>query len=363
MNKELFKVNFLLICNCIIYLMVKEIMNDLGQVIIYKTQDNKNKIEVKLVDNNVWLSLDQLVLLYNSSKSNISEHIKHILEDGELQENPTVRKFRTVQKEGNREVSRDITYYNLDMIIAIGFRVRSNIGTSFRVWATQTLNEYMIKGFVLNDNLLKEAGGGRYFKELLSRIRDIRSSEKVFWRQVLDIYATSVDYDPKAEVSYEFFKTVQNKIHYAVHGHTAAEIIEERAEADKDFMGLTSFSGDYPLLEDAYIAKNYLSKDELEVLNRIVSLYLDFAELQALEEKPMTMKDYANQLDYFLSMTKKELLEGKGSISHEEAIKHARQEYEKFRVRLVNNPTANEKHYIESINELLTISSKNKNEK
>jgi len=340
--------------------MAKETMNDLGQVIIYKTQDNKNKIEVKLVDNNVWLSLDQLVLLYNSSKSNISEHIKHILEDGELLEYSVVRKYRTTARDNK---NYNVKYYNLDMIIAIGFRVRSNIGTSFRIWATQTLNEYMIKGFVLNDNLLKEAGGGRYFKELLSRIRDIRSSEKVFWRQILDIYATSIDYDPKTETSYEFFKTVQNKIHYAVHGHTAAEIIEERAEADKDFMGLTSFSGDYPLLEDAYIAKNYLSKDELEVLNRIVSLYLDFAELQALEEKPMTMKDYANQLDYFLSMTKKELLEGKGSISHEEAIKHAKQEYEKFRVRLVNNPTANEKHYIESINELLAISSKKSSKK
>lgn len=330
-------------------------MNDLGQIIIYKTQDNKNKIEVKLVDNNVWLSLNQLVLLYNSSKSNISEHIKHILDEGELSENSVVRKYRTTASDYKRY---NVKYYNLDMIIAIGFRVRSNIGTNFRIWATEILKEYMNKGFALNDNLLKEAGGGRYFKELLSRIRDIRSSEKVFWRQVLDIYATSVDYDPKAEISYEFFKTVQNKMHYAVHGHTAAEVIKDRAKADKDFMGLTSFSGDYPILEDTYIAKNYLSKDELEVLNRIVSLYLDFAELQALEENPMTMKDYTIQLDYFLTMTKKDLLEGKGSISHEEAIKHARQEYEKFRIRLVNNPTKNEKQYLDNLNELLALTSK-----
>lgn len=277
-------------------------MNEKGLIIIYN-----NNVEVKLIDNNVWMTQDQLVSLYQSSKSNISEHIKHILDEGELDENSTVRKFRIVQNEGEREVIRNVNHYNLDMIIAIGYRVRSNIGTNFRKWATNTLKEYTIKGFALNDNLLKEAGGGRYFKELLARIRDIRSSEKVFWRQVLDIFATSSDYDPKSEVAYKFFSTVQNKMHWAAHGHTAAEIIKERADASKDFMGLTSFNGDYPLLEDAVVAKNYLTKEEMDIVNRIVSLYLDFAELQALEEHVMTMNDWIKELDYFLTMTRKDI--------------------------------------------------------
>ena len=230
-----------------------------GQIIIYKTPDGNTKLEVKFYEDTVWLSQEQLVELYGSSKSNISEHIKHIFEEGELDENSTVRNFRTVASNGK---TYNIKYYNLKMIIAIGYRVRSNIGTNFRKWATTTLEEYMIKGFAINDDLLKRAGGGRYFKELLARIRDIRSSERVFWRQVLDIFATSIDYDPKLEVSQKFFKTVQNKMHWATHGHTAAEIIVERANAEKDFMGLTTFDGDYPTKEDAEIAKNYLSKDE-----------------------------------------------------------------------------------------------------
>ena len=244
------------------------------------------------------------------------------------------------------------------MIIAIGYRVRSHVGTSFRKWATNTLNEYVTKGFALNDNILKEAGGGRYFKELLSRIRDIRSSEKVFWRQVLDIFATSVDYDPKSEISISFFKTVQNKMHWAAHGHTAAEIIKERADSKKDFMGLTHFDGDYPLLEDAIIAKNYLSKEEIEMLNRIVSLYLDFAELQALEEKVMTMQDWVKELDYFLTMTRKDILNGPGIVSHKEALEHARKEYDEFKNRLFISPTENEKKYLTQFEELLMIEKK-----
>lgn len=244
------------------------------------------------------------------------------------------------------------------MIIAIGYRVRSNIGTNFRKWATNTLNEYMTKGFALNDNLLKEAGGGRYFKELLARIRDIRSSEKVFWRQVLDIFATSVDYDPKSEISITFFKTVQNKIHWATHGHTAAEIIKERADSQKDFMGLTSFNGDYPLLEDAVVAKNYLNKEEMDILNRIVSLYLDFAELQALEQHVMTMNDWVKELDYFLTMIRKDILNGPGLVSHKEALEHARKEYEEFKERLFIAPTENEKLYLSHFDELLLIEKK-----
>lgn len=328
-------------------------MNEKGLIIIYN-----NNVEVKLIDNNVWMTQDQLVSLYQSSKSNISEHIKHIISEGELDESSTVRKFRIVQKEGDREVVRNINHYNLDMIIAIGYRVRSNIGTNFRKWATETLKEYMTKGFALNDTILKEAGGGRYFKELLARIRDIRSSEKVFWRQVLDIFATSSDYDPKSEVAYRFFSTVQNKMHWAAHGHTAAEIIKERADASKNFMGLTSFNGDYPLLEDAVVAKNYLTKEEMDVLNRIVSLYLDFAELQALEEHVMTMNDWIKELDYFLTMTRKDILNGPGLVSHQEALKHARQEYEAFKNRLFVNPTENEKEMLLHFNELLLIEKK-----
>ena len=330
-------------------------MDNKGQIIIYNVDENNTKIEVKLIDGNVWLSQDQIVSLYQSSKSNISEHIKHILEEGELNQNSVVRNFRITASDGKLY---NVKHYNLDMIIAIGYRVRSHVGTSFRKWATNTLNEYVTKGFALNDNILKEAGGGRYFKELLSRIRDIRSSEKVFWRQVLDIFATSVDYDPKSEISINFFKTVQNKMHWAAHGHTAAEIIKERADSKKDFMGLTHFDGDYPLLEDAIIAKNYLSKEEIEMLNRIVSLYLDFAELQALEEKVMTMQDWVNELDYFLTMTRKDILNGPGIVSHKEALEHARKEYDEFKNRLFISPTENEKKYLTQFEELLMIEKK-----
>ena len=330
-------------------------MDNKGQIIIYNVDENNTKIEVKLIDGNVWLSQDQIVSLYQSSKSNISEHIKHILEEGELNQNSVVRNFRITASDGKLY---NVKHYNLDMIIAIGYRVRSHVGTSFRKWATNTLNEYVTKGFALNDNILKEAGGGRYFNELLSRIRDIRSSEKVFWRKILDIYATSIDYDPRAEITQEFFKTVQNKMHWAAHGHTAAEIIKERADSKKDFMGLTHFDGDYPLLEDAIIAKNYLSKEEIEMLNRIVSLYLDFAELQALEEKVMTMQDWVKELDYFLTMTRKDILNGPGIVSHKEALEHARKEYDEFKNRLFISPTENEKKYLTQFEELLMIEKK-----
>ena len=328
---------------------------DFGRIVIYKTPEGDNKIEVKVFENTVWLNQKQLSELFGVSKATISEHIKNIFTDGELLLDSVVRNFRTTATDGK---NYNIDFYNLDMILAIGDRVRSNIGVNFRKWATETLKEYMIKGFAINDDILKQAGGGRYFKELLARIRDIRSSERVFWRQVLDIFATSSDYDPRSEISINFFKTVQNKLHYAVHGHTAAEIIKERADSNKDFMGLTSFGGNYPLLDDALIAKNYLDNKELEMLNRIVSLYLDFAELQALEENVMTMNDWINQLDYFLKMSRKDILEGKGMVSHEQALVHAKEEYNKFKNRLLNNPTEVEQRYLDGLNILLSYSKK-----
>ena len=331
-------------------------MDEHGNIIIYKDKNGNDNIEVKLQDNTVWLNQEQLVRLYNSSKSNISEHIKHILESGELDELATVRKFRTVASNGK---TYNMNYYNLDMIVAIGFRVKSNIGTNFRKWANERLTEYMIKGFAMNDDLLKRAGGGLYFDELLARIRDIRSSEKVFWRKILDIYATSVDYDPKSKLTQEFFKTVQNKMHWAVHGHTAAEIIVERADGDKDFMGLTTFSGDYPTLLDARVAKNYLTDKELDILNRIVSMYLDYAELQAIEEKTMTMQDWIKELNYFLTMNRKDILKGAGKVSHEEALNHAKKEYDKYKNRIALKPSEVELHYLQSIKDLEMIDTKN----
>ena len=333
-------------------------MNEHGNIIIYKDKNGNDIIEVKIKDNTVWLNQDQLVKLYNSSKSNISEHIKHIFEEGELEENSVVRNFRTTASDGK---TYNIKYYNLEMIVAIGFRVRSNIGTNFRIWANERLTEYMVKGFTMNDDLLKRAGGGLYFDELLSRIRDIRTSEKVFWRKILDIYATSVDYDPKAKITEEFFKTVQNKMHWAVHGHTAAEIIVERADSTKNFMGLTSFEGDYPTLTDAQIAKNYLNDKELDILNRIVSMYLDYAELQAIEQKTMTMSDWVKELNYFLTMNRKDILKDAGKISHEEAMNHAKKEYGKYKERIALKPTEVELHYLKSIADLEMINNKKEN--
>ena len=330
-------------------------MNELGNIVIYKDKNGNDNIEVKIQDNTVWLNQEQLVKLYNSSKSNISEHIKHIFKEEELDENSVVRNIRTTASDGK---SYNVNYYNLDMIVAIGFRVRSNIGTNFRKWAIDRLTEYMVKGFTMNDDLLKRAGGGLYFDELLARIRDIRSSEKVFWRKVLDIYATSVDYDPKAKITQEFFRTVQNKMHWAAHGHTAAEVIVERANGDKDFMGLTTFSGDYPTLLDAQIAKNYLTDKELDILNRIVSMYLDYAELQAIEEKPMTMQDWIKELNYFLTMNRKDILKDAGKISHNQAMNHAKKEYDKYKNRVLLKPSDVELTFLKNIKDLEMIDTK-----
>ncbi len=302
-------------------------MDEQNKVIIYTAGDGQTKIDVKLEDETLWLTQAQMCELYQTSKSNISEHIKHIIEEGELQEDSVVRKFRTTAADGKSYLT---TFYNLDMIIALGYRVRSIIATRFRQWATLRLKEYMVKGFTLDDERLKKLGGGGYWKELLERIRDIRATEKVMYRQVLEIYATSIDYDPRASVSQEFFKKVQNKIHYAIHGHTAAELIVERADAEKDFMGLLTFKGNHPTLMEAKTAKNYLDDKELRAMGQLVSGYLDFAERQAEREQPMTMNDWAAYLDRILTMSGEKLLQGSESVSHEDAMEHATNEYRKL---------------------------------
>ena len=320
---------------------------DKGQFLLYQTPDGDSQIEVKLQNDTVWLSLDQMAELFQRNKSTISRHIKNVLEDGELQEEATIANFATVQNEGTRKVERVIAFYNLDMIISVGYRVHSYRGVQFRIWATKVLKEYIVKGFAMNDDLLKRAGGGNYFDELLARIRDIRSSEKVFYRKVLEIYALSIDYDPRVEMTQKFFKTVQNKMHYSVHGHTAAEIIYERADAEKDFMGLTTWSGAMPTKPEAEIAKNYLTHEEIKSLNRIVSLYLDFAEMQAEEHRPMYMKDWINILDDFLRISRKDILTHAGKISAKLAKEKADQEYDKFKERTKNNLSPVEIHFLE----------------
>lgn len=321
---------------------------DKGQFLLYQTPDGDSQIEVKLQNDTVWLSLDQMAELFQRNKSTISRHIKNVLEDGELQEEATIANFATVQNEGTRKVERVIAYYNLDMIISVGYRVHSYRGVQFRIWATKVLKEYIVKGFAMNDDLLKRAGGGNYFDELLARIRDIRSSEKVFYRKVLEIYALSIDYDPRVEMTQKFFKTVQNKMHYSVHGHTAAEIIYERADAEKDFMGLSTWSGAMPSKPEAEIAKNYLTHEEIKSLNRIVSLYLDFAEMQAEEHRPMYMKDWINILDDFLRISRKDILTHAGKISAKLAKEKADQEYDKFKERTKNNLSPVEIHFLEN---------------
>ena len=321
---------------------------DKGQFLLYQTPDGDSQIEVKLQDDTVWLSLDQMAELFQRNKSTISRHIKNVLEDGELQEEATIANFATVQNEGTRKVERVIAYYNLDMIISVGYRVHSYRGVQFRIWATKVLKEYIVKGFAMNDDLLKRAGGGNYFDELLARIRDIRSSEKVFYRKVLEIYALSIDYDPRVEMTQKFFKTIQNKMHYSVHGHTAAEIIYERADAEKDFMGLTTWSGAMPSKPEAEIAKNYLTHEEIKSLNRIVSMYLDFAEMQAEEHRPMYMKDWINILDDFLRISRKDILTHAGKISAKLAKEKADQEYDKFKERTKNNLSPVEIHFLEN---------------
>lgn len=318
---------------------------DKGQIILYQTPDGESKIEVRLENDTVWLSADQMAELFQRNKSTISRHIKNVLEDGELEESSVVAFFATTAADGKKY---SVAFYNLDMIISVGYRVHSYRGVQFRIWATKVLKEYIVKGFALNDDLLKRAGGGNYFDELLARIRDIRSSEKVFYRKVLEIYALSIDYDPRVEMTQQFFKTVQNKMHYSVHGHTAAEIIYERADSQKDFMGLTTWSGAMPTKPEAEVAKNYLTKEEITSLNRIVSLYLDFAEMQAEEHRPMYMKDWINILDDFLRISRKDILTHAGKISAKLAKEKADKEYDKFKERTKNELSPVEIHFLEN---------------
>lgn len=318
---------------------------DKGQFLLYQTPDGDSQIEVKLQNDTVWLSLDQMAELFQRNKSTISRHVKNVLEDGELEEKSVVAFFATTAADSK---TYSVAYYNLDMIISVGYRVHSYRGVQFRIWATKVLKEYIVKGFAMNDDLLKRAGGGNYFDELLARIRDIRSSEKVFYRKVLEIYALSIDYDPRVEMTQKFFKTVQNKMHYSVHGHTAAEIIYERADAEKDFMGLTSWAGPMPTKLEAEIVKNYLTHEEVKSLNRIVSLYLDFAEMQAEEHRPMYMKDWINILDDFLRISRKDILTHAGKVSAKLAKEKADNEYDKFKERTQNNLSAVEIHFLES---------------
>ena len=317
-----------------------------GDIVIYQTEDGETKIDVRFVHETVWLSLDQLSVLFERNKSTISRHLKNIFEEGELERDSVVAKIATTAADGK---TYQVDYYNLDAIISLGYRVQSRIATQFRRWATERLKEYMIKGFTMDDERLKNLGGGNYWKELLDRIRDIRSSEKVMYRQVLDLYATSVDYDPKSSESVAFFKMVQNKLHYAAHGHTAAEVIYERADADKPFMGLTAFSGDFPTAKDIGIAKNYLNEKELQILNGIVSGYFDFAEVQAIRHNPMHMSDYVKHLDRVLSSTGEQVLVGAGKVSHKQAMEKANQEYRRF---LAQNLSPVEEAYLQTIKEV-----------
>lgn len=324
-------------------------MEEKNNIVIYQSEDGKTKIDVKLEEETVWLSQQQMAELFNTSRSNIIEHINNIYAEEELSKNSTCQNFRQVRKEGNRNVSREIPFYNLDMIISLGYRIKSKIATNFRKWATERLKEYMIKGFALDDERLKGTGGGNYWKELLARIKDIRSSEKMLYRQVLDLYATAIDYNPKDSKSIDFFKIVQNKLHYATHGHTASEVIYERANSNKPFMGLTTFSGDLPIMSDVVIAKNYLSEEELKILNNLVSGYFDFAEIQAIRHNPMYMLDYIKRLDLILSSTGEKILVGSGTISHQKAIEKAKEEYRKYQVKTIS-PV--EKEYLESLKKI-----------
>ncbi len=317
-----------------------------GDIIIYQTEDGETKIDVRFVDETVWLTQKQMAVLFQASRTNVVEHIRHIYEEEELAFDSTCRKFRQVRMEGSRQVTREIPCYNLDMIISLGYRIKSKVATHFRRWATEHLKEYIIKGFTMDDERLKNLGGGNYWKELLERIRDIRSSEKVMYRQVLDLYATSVDYDPKSSESVAFFKMVQNKLHYAAHGHTAAEVIFERANADKPFMGLTSFAGDFPAKKDIIIAKNYLSEDEIKILNGIVAGYFDFAEVQAIRHHTMYMSDYVEHLNQILSSTGEKVLADAGKVSHKQAMEKANREYQRF---LIQNLSPVEEAYLQTI--------------
>ncbi len=328
--------------------------NSQGEIVIYQTDDGLTHLDVKISNETVWLTQQQMAELFQSSKANVSEHIKNIFSEGELQEEAVVRKFRTTATDGKKY---DVMHYNLDMIISLGYRIKSVTATRFRQWATARLKEYMIKGFTMDDRRLKDLGGGNYWKELLDRIRDIRSSEKVLYRQVLDLYATSLDYDPQSAESIRFFKIIQNKLHFATHGQTASELIFNRVDSEKPFMGLTTFSGDFPVKKDIGIAKNYLTAEELKILNNLVSGYFDFAEIQAMLHNPMHMSDYIEHLDRILSSTGVPLLSDAGTISHAEAMKKAEMEYRKFQVK---NLSPVETAYLKNIKELDKKAKKNK---
>ena len=326
-----------------------------NEVLIYITEDGTVKLEVTMESETVWLNLNQLCELFQRDKSVISRHIKNIFAEGELEQDSVVAFFATTAEDGK---TYQVAYYNLDVIISVGYRVKSLRGTQFRKWALKVLKEYMIKGFALDDDRLKNLGGGNYFEELLSRIRSIRASEKVFWRKVLDIYATSIDYDPKSEISVQFFKQVQNKMHWAAHRHTAAEVIYERADSEKEFMGLTSWRGEFPERTDAEIAKNYLNREELEILDRLVSAYLDIAELRAMNREPMYMKDWLETIDDYLKMTRRDILTHKGKVSYRQALEKAHKEYEKYSEKAKQYLSAVEKHYLEAISTLEGIEKK-----
>lgn len=335
--------------------MSKEILPAKTEFLLYRTEDGKVRIETRMEDETVWLTQEQMAQLFDKARSTINEHIKNIFAEGELIEEQVMRKF------GNPEFpSKPTNYYDLNVIISVGYRVKSLRGTQFRQWATQRLREYIVKGFAMDDERLKQAGGGNYFDELLARIRDIRSSEKVFWRKVLDIYATSIDYDPNTEISKDFFKIIQNKMHWAAHGQTAAEVIYGRADASKPNMGMTSWSGDKIRKNEVEIAKNYLNEKELDVLNRIVTMYLEFAELQALHRRPMAMRDWISKLDDFLKLSERDILTHAGSISHNAALEKAHREYEKYRKRMLVEPSEVEKHFIEAEKEIKQIEGKRK---
>lgn len=320
-----------------------------SEFLLYQSEDGQSRIEVRMVGETVWLSLQQMAELFGRDKSVISRHIRNVFEEGELERGATVADFATVQAEGSRQVERAIEFYNLDVIISVGYRVKSQRGTQFRIWATQRLREYLIKGFAMDDDRLKAAGNTRYFDELLARIRDIRSSEKVFWKKVLEIYATSIDYNPSAQASQQFFATVQNKMHWAAHGHTAAEIIANRADAAQPNMGLTHWQGEKPRKADTEVAKNYLAAEELDTLNRIVNFYLEFAELQAVTRKPMAMTDWVRKLDDFLRVSERDILTHAGKISNDSALKKAHIEFEKFRQAQLAEPSPVEKHFAEAV--------------
>lgn len=321
----------------------------MSEIIIYQNQDNSVQIDVKLEEETVWLSQEQMATLFGKGRSTITEHISNVFKEGELDENRTCRSFRQVRQEGNRTVERDVEHYNLDVIISVGYRVKSQQGTQFRIWATQRLREYLLKGFTIDSHRLKNLGGGNYWKELLDTIRDIRSSEKVMYRQVLDLYATAKDYDPKSSESILFFKMVQNKLHYAAHGNTAAEVIYFRVDSDKPFAGLTNFKGIQPTASEALIAKNYLEEKELKVLNNLVSAYFDLAEINALEEKPMYMKDFIEELDRILNSSNRKLLLDSGKISHQQAIEKARKEFKDYQNKSLSEV---EKFYLENLKQV-----------